>query len=90
MTETEAACPGFPSAAALGSSMSSSYATAISALSSDGPVNPPAKPVHEPPQAHARSLEPLGSFEEQQENPADYGVGEHSLHENATVETSGF
>lgn len=86
--------------------MSSSYAAAISALSSGGSSTPPAGPqtspdrtgrpaafrpssksFHTPPAAHPRSHEPLGCFEEQQENPADYGIGEQHMHENAIVAT---
>uniref|UniRef100_A0A8D0AA26 non-specific serine/threonine protein kinase n=1 Tax=Sander lucioperca TaxID=283035 RepID=A0A8D0AA26_SANLU len=35
------------------------------------------KPAHSPPavQIHPHSPEPLGSYDEQQENPADYGIG---------------
>uniref|UniRef100_A0A8D0AB16 non-specific serine/threonine protein kinase n=1 Tax=Sander lucioperca TaxID=283035 RepID=A0A8D0AB16_SANLU len=37
----------------------------------------PSKPAHSPPavQIHPHSPEPLGSYDEQQENPADYGIG---------------
>ncbi|XP_027858460.1 SRSF protein kinase 2-like [Xiphophorus couchianus] len=71
--------------------MSSSYAAAISALlASNQPIHQPfseAKhksssrksptPSKRPPslQNHAASPEPLGSYEEQQENPSDYGIG---------------
>ncbi|XP_037535216.1 SRSF protein kinase 2-like [Nematolebias whitei] len=69
--------------------MSSSYAAAMSALlssSSPSPIKPepssepaskpdqgprPPRASHNPP----RSPEPLGSYDEQQENPADYDVG---------------
>lgn len=73
--------------------MSSSYAAAISALSSDSSVQPPAetqtspettgvscpssKSVPKPPGARTPSQELLGCLEEQQEDPADYGIGEH-------------
>ncbi|TDH14593.1 hypothetical protein EPR50_G00044000 [Perca flavescens] len=67
--------------------MSSSYAAAISALLSASSSNPPAgSPKPSPPpskpapsapavQMHRHSPEPLGSYDEQQENPADYGIG---------------
>ncbi|XP_070758489.1 SRSF protein kinase 3-like [Enoplosus armatus] len=68
--------------------MSSSYAAAISALlsassskpspcpspdtaGSPKPSPPHSKPAHCPPHCP----EPLGSYDEQQENPADYGIG---------------
>lgn len=73
--------------------MSSSYAAAISALSSDSSVEPPAKTqtspettgvfcpssqfVPKPPGGRTASQELLGCLEEQQEDPADYGIGEH-------------
>ncbi|TNM88392.1 hypothetical protein fugu_004646 [Takifugu bimaculatus] len=78
-------------AAALRSDMSSSYAAAISVLTSDGSLSPPPRPqtspdttrrtaafcpsgksVRKPPVAATRSHEP---FDEQQENPEDYGIG---------------
>ncbi|XP_014329939.1 SRSF protein kinase 2-like [Xiphophorus maculatus] len=71
--------------------MSSSYAAAISALlASNQPIHQPFSetkhksssrksptPSKRPPslQNHAASPEPLGSYEEQQENPSDYGIG---------------
>lgn len=69
--------------------MSSSYAAAISALLTASSSDPPAKPSphHSPagspkpsPSPPAPSLqkhlpEPLGTYDEQQENPADYGIG---------------
>lgn len=104
--QREARSPLCLSAAALWPNMSSSYAAAISALSSDSSLNPPAEPqtspdptgrpaafrpssksFHTPPAAHTRSHEPLGCFEEQQENPADYGIGEQRMHENSIMET---
>uniref|UniRef100_A0A7N8WXT8 non-specific serine/threonine protein kinase n=1 Tax=Mastacembelus armatus TaxID=205130 RepID=A0A7N8WXT8_9TELE len=41
------------------------------------PCPTPSKPAHCPPavQIHPHSPEPLGSYEEQEENPADYGIG---------------
>eukprot|EP00066_Takifugu_rubripes_P007917 XP_003973769.2 PREDICTED: SRSF protein kinase 2-like [Takifugu rubripes] len=78
-------------AAALRSDMSSSYAAAISVLTSDDSLSPPPRPqmspdttrrtaafcpsgksVRKPPVAATRSHEP---FDEQQENPEDYGIG---------------
>lgn len=88
---TEARSPALPPAAALWSNMSSSYAAAISALSSVEPqtspdttgrpaaFRPSGKSALDPPAAQTRSHEPLGCFEEQQENPADYGIGEQLL-----------
>lgn len=81
--------------------MSSSYAAAITALSSGSSLNPPAKPQTSPDTAggpaafcpssksvhNPRSHEPMGCFEEQQENPADYGIGEQRLLESAIMET---
>ncbi|XP_037639907.1 SRSF protein kinase 3-like isoform X1 [Sebastes umbrosus] len=71
--------------------MSSSYAAAISALLSASSSNPPVKPsphpspktggspkpAHHPPAVHKHphSPEPLGSYDEEQENPADYCIG---------------
>lgn len=73
--------------------MSSSYAAAISALSSDSSVEPPAKTqtspettgvfcpssksIPKPPGGRTPSQELLRCLEEQQEDPADYGIGEH-------------
>lgn len=90
-------------AAALWSSMSSSYATAISVLTSDGSLRPPTRPQtspdmtrrttafcpsgnsgRKPPVAQTRFHE---SFDEQQENPADYGIGEQHLHQDLIMET---
>lgn len=72
----------------------------MSALRSDSPLKPPARPqaspeppgrppafwpssssVHKPPGPQTRCHEPLGGPEEQQENPADYGVGEQPVME---------
>ncbi|XP_034553835.1 SRSF protein kinase 2-like [Notolabrus celidotus] len=41
------------------------------------PERPPlrSKPAHSTPSAHPQSLEPVGSYDEQQENPADYDIG---------------
>ncbi|XP_029288502.1 SRSF protein kinase 2-like isoform X2 [Cottoperca gobio] len=41
------------------------------------PSPTPSKPAHSPAavQTHPHSPEPLGCFDEQQENPADYGIG---------------
>lgn len=82
--------------------MSSSYAAAISVLTSDGSFSPPPRPQTSPdttstrrtaafcpygksarnsPVAQTRSHEP---FDEQQENPEDYGIGEQHLQEEKT------
>lgn len=41
------------------------------------PAPSPITPSHRPPavEIHPQSPEPLGSYDEQQENPADYGIG---------------
>uniref|UniRef100_A0A665VVU3 non-specific serine/threonine protein kinase n=1 Tax=Echeneis naucrates TaxID=173247 RepID=A0A665VVU3_ECHNA len=46
-----------------------------------GSPKPSPKPVKPPPavKVHPHSPEPLGLFEEQQENPADYGIGGYYL-----------
>uniref|UniRef100_A0A8D3D813 non-specific serine/threonine protein kinase n=1 Tax=Scophthalmus maximus TaxID=52904 RepID=A0A8D3D813_SCOMX len=57
--------------------MSSSYAAAISALISAGSSNSSVKPGPQTStgKIHPHSPEPLAAYEEQQENPADYGTG---------------
>lgn len=70
--------------------MSSSYAAAISALHSASSWNPPVKPSPHPSPdtagspkpslqpskpAHCPPAVPLGSYDEEEENPADYGIG---------------
>ncbi|XP_059186302.1 SRSF protein kinase 3-like [Centropristis striata] len=39
------------------------------------PSSTSSKPAHCPPAVHPHSSEPLGSYDEQQENPEDYGIG---------------
>lgn len=89
--QTEAVSPVVSSPQQLRSTMSSSYAAAISALSSDSSSDRPDGPQTAPDRTggpaavcpssgpvHNRPHEPPGGFEEQQENPADYGIGERS------------
>nr|XP_043879732.1 SRSF protein kinase 2-like isoform X2 [Solea senegalensis] len=69
--------------------MSSSYAAAISALltASSSPVSPSPQlsrgtarsPEHSPRPYRPQSPDPLGSYEEQQEDPADYDTGGYYL-----------